>query len=179
MSIIDTNVLSLNKATFFTSFLTLDNDNDSSNNYSSGVTEFSYTHTDPDSTLFISDLVINVRDDGPFNLEQYGGSQNELINGINIYYTSSNGSIRNNIVGTTFNIKKNADFYNYTTDIKLLNNNTSESIFTTNLNFQKNYSNIRLGVTDKISFELNDDFSDISEQTVSINGFSYPNSNLL
>ena len=179
MSIIDTNVLSLNKATFFNSFLTLNGDNDSSNDYSSGVTEFTYTHTDPNSTLFISDLVINIKDDGPFNLEQYAGDENPLTNGINIYYTSTNGSVRNNIIGTTFNIKKNSDFYNYTTDVKLINNNTGESIFTTNLNFQKNYSNVRLGVTDKISFELNDNFNNITEQTVSINGFTYPNANLI
>lgn len=179
MSIIDKNVKSLNKATFFTSFLTLDNSNNANGNYSSGVTEFSYTNIDPDNTLFISDFVFNIKDDGPFTLTEYGNLGTTLINGINIFYTDTNGTNRNNIIGTTYNVKKNSDYLNYTTDFNLLNNDTGESVMTINLNFQKNHSNIRLGVTDRIAVELNDDLSNLSEHTFSISGFTYANSDLI
>lgn len=179
MSIIDTNVRNLNKTKYFNSFLTLNNNNDSSNDYSGGVTEFKYTNTDSSNTLFISELVINIKDDGTFNMDNYGNIGNSLINGINIYYTDTNGSNRNDIIGTTFNIKKNSDYFNYTSDIILLNNNTGESVFTVNLNFQKNYSNIKLELNDKIAIELNDDLTNITEQTFSITGFKYSNSDLI
>jgi hypothetical protein len=174
MSVIDTNVRNLNKANFFTSFLTLDGDNNSAKNYISGITEFSYVNTDPDNTLFIGDLVINVKDDGPFNMGEYAAIGTTLSNGINIYYTDTNGTNRNNILGPTYNIKKNSDFLNYTTDVNIF-----EDVITVNLNFQKNHSNIRLGVTDKIAIELNDDLTNLTEQTVSITGFTYANSDLI
>jgi len=179
MSIIDTNVKNLNKATFFTSFLTLDGSNNANADYSSGVTEFSYTNTDPDNTLFIGDLVLNVKDDGPFNLNQYAGLGTTLTNGLNIYYTDTNGTNRRNIIGTTYNINKNSDYLNYTTDFNLLNNDTGESVLTVNLNFQKNHSNVRLGVTDRIAVELNDNLTNLSEHTFSISGFTYLNSDLI
>jgi len=179
MSVIDTNVRNLNKATFFTSFLTLDGNNNANNDYSGGVTEFSYTNTDSNNTLFIGDLVLNIKDDGPFTMTEYGNIGTTLVNGLNIYYTDTNGTVRNNIIGTTYNINKNSDYLNYTTDFNLLNNDTGESVLTVNLNFQKNHSNIRLGITDKISVELNDDLSNLSEHTFSISGFTYANSDLI
>ena len=176
MSIIDHNVRSLNKATFFTSFLTLDDDNNANGNYSGGITEFSYTNTDENNTLFIGDLVINIKDDGPFNIgDEYAGTNSALTNGINVFYTGSTGTERKNIIGTTYNIKTTADFLNYTTDVNIL----SDSTITINLNFQKNRSNIKLGITDKISVELNDDFTGLTEQTISISGFTYANSDLI
>ena len=174
MSIIDTNVRGLNKATFFTTFLTLDGNNNMTSDYSGGVTEFSYVNTDPDNTLFIGDLVINIKDNGPFNMGEYAAIGTTLTNGINIYYTDTNGANRNNIIGTTYNIQKNADYLNYTTDVNVYND-----VITVNLNFQKNHSNIKLGVTDKIAIELNDDLTNITEQTVSISGFKYSTSDLL
>lgn len=174
MSVIDHNVRALNKATFFTTFLTLDENNNSANDYSGGVTEFSYVNTDPNNTLFISDFIINIKDDGPLNMGEYAAIGTTLTNGINVYYTDTNGTNRNNIIGTTYNIQKNSDYLNYTTDV-----NVYEDVITVNLNFQKNHSNIRLGVTDRIAVELNDDLSNITEQTISITGFTYANSDLI
>ena len=179
MSILDTNVRGVNRATFFNSFLTLDGSNQATADYSSGVTEFSYTNTDADNTLFIGNLVINILDDGALSMDQYGSIGTTLANGLNVYYTGSTGTVRNNIIGTTFSIHKNSDFLDYTTDVVIIDNNTGVASFTIDLNFQKNRSNIKLGVTDKIVVELNDDFTSLSSQTFQLNGFTYANSNLI
>ena len=179
MSIIDHNVRSVNRATFFNSFLTLDSSKDATGDYSGGVTEFSYTNTDADNTLFIGNLVINISDDSALSMDEYGSIGTTLSNGLNVYYTGSTGTVRNDIIGTSFSIHKNADFLDYTTDVVLIDNNTGSSSFTVNLNFQKNRSNIILGVTDKIVVELNDDFTSLSGQTFQLNGFTYANANLI
>jgi len=179
MSIIDHNVRGVNRATFFNSFLTLDGSKDATADYSSGVTEFSFTNTDPDNTLFIGNLVINILDGGPLSMDEYGSIGTTLANGLNIFYTDTNGTVRNDIIGTTFSIHKNSDFLDYTTSVVLIDNNTGSSSFTIDLNFQKNRSNIKLGITDKIVVELNDDFTSLSSQTFQLNGFTYANSNLI
>ena len=46
MSVIDTNVRGLNKATFFNSSLLLGTTNNANSDFSGGVTEFIYTNTD-------------------------------------------------------------------------------------------------------------------------------------
>ena len=108
MSIIDHNVRGVNRATFFNSFLTLDSSKDATGDYSSGVTEFSYTNTDADNTLFIGNLVINIVDEGPLSMDEYGSIGATLANGLNVYYTGSTGTVRNDIVGTDFSIHKNS-----------------------------------------------------------------------
>ena len=178
-SIIDTNVRGLNNIRFFNSFLTLDNSNDATGDYSLGVTEFSYTNTSTTQTAFVGDLIINILDDGTWNMSQFGSIGTTLANGINIYHTSVTGSVRNNIVGTTYPIRKNADFLSYTTDVKLFNPGTGDTSFTVNLNFQKNRSNIILRKEDKIVVEVNDNFTDLTQQTFQINGFLAENANLL
>lgn len=179
MSVIDHNVRALNKATFFTSPLLLNNDNNAIADYSSGVTEFSYTNLSSTEKIFIGDLVIKIQDDGPFNLNNYGNIGTTASNGLNIYYTSATGATKNYIVGTTYPVQKNSDYFNYTTDINLINNDTGASLMNINLNFQKNHSNVQLGTGDKIAVELNDDFTNLTEHTFSITGFIYQNSDLL
>jgi hypothetical protein len=179
MSIIDFNVRGLNKATFFNSHLTLNDTNNANNDYSGGVTEFNYTNTDADNKLFVSSLNIKILDDGTFNLSEYGSLGTTAINGINIYYTSVNGTVRNNIIGTTFNINANSDYFNYTTDITIEDLGTGDSLIGVDLNFQKNRAPIKLGVTDKIVVELNDDFSNLTQHTFQISGFTYPESDII
>ena len=179
MSVIDHCVKNLNKATFFNNHLLLNNNNNVNGNYSSGITEFIYTNTSTTETLFIGNLNIKIQDDGVFNLSEYASIGTTLSNGINIYYTSENGTERKDIIGTTFPIQKNSDYFNYTTDINIQDLNSGTSLISINLNFQKNRSNIKLGITDKIAIELNDDFSNLNEHTFQINGFTYPSSDII
>ncbi len=179
MSIIDTNVKGLNKATFFNTSLLLGTTNNANNDYSGGVTEFIYTNTDANNTLFIGSLNIKIQDDGAFNLSEYANSGSSLTNGVNIYYTSATGTVRNDIIGTTFPIKKNSDYFNYTTEINIQDLGTGDSLIGIDLNFQKNRSNIKLGITDKIAIELNDDLSNLAEHTFQITGFTYPNTDII
>ena len=179
MSVIDFNVRALNKATFFNNILKLDGDNNAIGDYSGGVTEFSYTNTSSAEKIFLGDLVIKIQDDGAFQMDEYGNIGTTLVNGLNIYYTSSTGAVRNDIVGTTYPVQKNSDYFNYTTDINLINNDTGASIMNINLNFQKNHSNVQLGTMDKIAVEVNDDFTNLTEHTFSISGFTYQNSDLI
>ena len=179
MSILDHNVRGVNRATFFNSFLTLDGSNQATGNYSSGVTEFSYTNASTTETLFIGNLVINILDDGALSMDEYASIGTTLTNGMNIYYTSVSGATRNNIVGTTYNIHSNSDFLDYTTDVVLIDNNTGVASFSVNLNFQKNRSNIKLGQADKIVVEVNDDLTSLTSHTFQINGFHYDNANLI
>ncbi len=179
MSIIDTNVRGLNKATFFNSSLLLGTTNNANNDYSGGVTEFIYTNTDESNTLFVGSLNIKIQDDGAFNLAEYGSIGSSLTNGINIYYTGSTGTVRNDIVGTTFSIHKNSDYFNYTTEVNIQDLGTGDSLISIDLNFQKNRSSIKLGITDRIAIELNDDLSNLTEHTFQITGFTYPNSDII
>ena len=179
MSIIDHNVKGLNKAIFFNTHLLNNNNNNGNGNYSSGVSEFAFTNDSTTQTLFISRLNIKIQDNGKFNLNEYGNIGTTLTNGINIYYTGSTGTDRKNIIGTTYPIQKNADYFNYTTDINVQSSEISDSLITIGLNFQKNRANIKLGVTDKIVIELNDDLSNLTEHTFQISGFYYNNSDLI
>ena len=158
---------------------TLENSNNATGDYSSGTTEFIYTNTDADNTLFVSSLNLKILDNGSFNLSEYGSLGTTAINGINIYYTDTNGTIRNNIIGTTFNINSNADYFNYTTDISVEDLGTGDSIIAVDLNFQKNRAPIKLGVTDKIAVELQDDFSGLIQHTFQISGFTYPSADII
>ena len=119
MSIIDHNVKGLNKAIFFNTHLLNNNNNNGNGNYSSGVSEFAFTNDSTTQTLFISQLNIKIQDDGKFNLNEYGNIGTTLVNGINIYYTGSTGTDRKNIIGLTYPIQKNGDYFNYTTDINV------------------------------------------------------------
>ena len=179
MSVIDHNVRGLNKATFFNSSLLLDGSNTATGDYSGGVTEFIYTNTDASNTLFIGSLNIKIQDDGSFNLAEYGSIGSSLTNGVNIYYTGSTGTIRNNIIGTTFPIQNNSDYFNHTTEINVQDLGTGDSLISIDLNFQKNRSNIKLGITDRIAVELNDDLSNLTDHTFQITGFTYPNTDII
>ena len=179
MSIQDHCITGLNKATFFNSSLLLNNNHNANGDYSSGITEFIYTNTSTTETLFIGSLNIKLQDDGAFNFAEYANIGTTLPNGINIFYTGATGTVRNNIIGTTFPIQKNSDYFNYTTEINVQDLNTGSSLISIDLNFQKNRSNIKLGITDKISVELNDDFTNLTEQTFQITGFTYPNSAII
>ena len=179
MSIIDHNIHGLNKATFFNTPLLIGTTNNANSDFSGGVTEFTYTNTDASNTLFIGSLNIKIQDDGAFNLAEYGSIGSSLTNGMNVYYTTNNGATRNNIIGTTFPIQKNSDYFNHTTDINVQDLGTGDSLISIDLNFQKNRSNIKLGITDKIAVELNDDFSNLTEHTFQISGFTYPNSDII
>ena len=179
MSVIDHCIKGLNKTTFFNTSLLLDGSNNANGNYSSGVTEFIYTNTSTTETLFIGSLNIKIQDSGVLGLSEYASLGTTLSNGINIYYTGSTGNVRNNIVGTTFPINKNSDYFNYTTDVNIQDLGTGDSLISVDFNFQKNRSNIKLGITDKIAVELNDDLSNITEHTFQITGFTYPNSDII
>ena len=179
MSIIDHNVRGLNKATFFNASLLLGTTNNANSDFSGGVTEFIYTNTDSSNTLFIGSLNIKIHDDGAFNLSEYGSIGSSLTNGINIYYTGATGTNRIDIIGTTFPIQKNSDYFNHTTDINIQDLGTGDSLISIDLNFQKNRSNIKLGITDKIAIELNDDLSSLTEHTFQVSGFTYPNSDII
>jgi len=170
MSFVDFNVKALNKSTFFGEYLTFSSSNDAANDYSGGLTEFTYTNSSSTETLFLSNLIIKLSDDA-ISINEYGGLGNTLTNGINIYYTTNSGTTKNYIVGTTYNIKANSDFLNYTTDIKIVN-----GILSVNFNFQKNRANIKLTNNERIGIELNDNFSNLDTHTFHINGFFYPNS---
>jgi len=170
MSFVDFNVKALNKSIFFGNFLTLASSNNAANDYSGGLTEFSYTNTSLTETLFLSNLVIKISDD-TISMTEYGGLGSALTNGINIYYTTNSGVTKNYIIGTTYNVKTNSDFLNYTTDIKLVDN-----VLSVNFNFQKNRANIKLTNNERIVVEVNDDFSSLDSHTFHINGFFYPNS---
>ena len=164
-----------NRKTYFNTFLTLNNSNEVTGNYV-GVTEFSYTNNSSVDTLFISNIIVSIQDDSPFNLNDYGGIGSSLINGINLYYTTNSGSTKNYIIGTTFNIKKNSDYNNYTNDINILDLGTGDTVFTANINFRNNGSFIILPQNEKFSIEVNDNFTLINSQKVQITGFLYPNS---
>ena len=179
MSVIDTNVRGLNKATFFNSSLLLGTTNNANSDFSGGTTEFIYTNTDASNTLFIGSLNIKIQDDGSLNLSEYGSIGSSLTNGISIYYTGSTGTVRKNIIGTTFPIQKNSDYFNHTTEVNVQDLGTGDSLISIDLNFQKNRSNIKLGVTDRIAVELSDDLSNLTEHTFQITGFTYPNSDII
>jgi hypothetical protein len=167
-----------NKKTYFNSFLTLGGTNLITGDYSGGVTEFIYTNASSTQTLFVSNIVVSIKDDGPFNLSQFGGLGTTASNGINIYYTGTSGAVRNNIIGTTYNINSNADFYNYTNDIKITDLSSGDTIQNVTLDFRNNGSYVILREADKISFEINDDFTSINDMKVQVNGFLYDNSEL-
>ena len=162
-----------NQKVYFNEFLTLDNSNNINNDYSLGVTEFSYTNESVTDTLFVSNLVIMIKDDGTFNLDNYASIGTTLINGMNIYYTGSTGTVKNYIVGTTYPIQKNADWNNYTNDIKLTDLGTGDSIYTITLDFRNNGSYVILRENDRLAIEVNDDLSSINEHKIQLNGFLY------
>jgi len=165
-----------NRKIYSNNFLTLDGSNNANGNYSGGVTSFSYTNVSSTNTLFVSNLTISIVDDGVFNLSEYGSIGNALTNGINVYYESTGGTVRENIIGITYNVKSNADWNNYTSDIvstELLN---GENVYTITLDFRNNGSYIILRENDTFNIEFNDDLTNLTSHTYQINGFLYPNS---
>jgi hypothetical protein len=167
-----------NKKTYFNEFLTLDNSIDMTADYSGGVTEFTYTNSSSTETLFVSNLVISIQDDAPFNLNEYGGIGTTLPNGMNIFYTTNSGATKNYIVGTTYNINKNADYNNYTNDVVLTDLGTGDAIYTITLDFRNNGSFIILSQNEFFGIEVQDDMSSINGHRSQINGFTYANSEL-
>ena len=165
-----------NRKVYSNNFLSLGGSNNIIGDYSGGVTSFSYTNVSSTNTLFVSNIVISINDDGIFNLSEYGSIGNSLLNGINLYYESTGGTVRENIIGTTYNIKSNGDWNNYTSDIvstELLNGSNS---YTITLDFRNNGSYIILRENDTFNVEVNDDFTNLISHTFQINGFLYPNS---
>jgi hypothetical protein len=166
-----------NKKTYFNQFLTLNNSNEITGNYG-GVTEFIYTNNSSTQTLFISNLVVSIQDESPFNLSEYGSIGSALTNGINVFYTTDSGATKNFIVGTTFNVKSNGDWNNFTNDIKLTDLGTGDSILTLTLNFRNNGAYIILPQNERFGIEVQDDFSLVNSHKAQINGFLYANSEL-
>ena len=167
-----------NKKTYFNEFLSLDGSIDVTGDYSSGVTTFTYTNTSSTETVFVSNMVVTIQDDSPFNLAQYAGLGTTLVNGINVFYLGTSGTVRNDIIGTTFNVQKNSDWNNYTNDITLTDPGTGDGIYNVTLDFRNNGSYIILRQGDVFSFEVQDDMTSINNQRVQINGFTYANSEL-
>jgi len=166
-----------NKKTYFNEFLSLDGSIDMTANYT-GVTEFTYTNSSSTETLFVSNLVVSIQDDAPFNLNEYGGIGTTLPNGMNIFYTTDSGATKNYIVGTTYNINKNGDYNNYTNDIVLTDLGTGDAIYTITLDFRNNGSFIILSQNEFFGIEVQDDMSLLNGHRAQINGFTYANSEL-
>ena len=75
-------------------------------------------------------------------------------------------------------LNSNSDFYNYTNDIQITDLSSGDTIQNITLDFRNNGSYVILREADKISFEVNDDFTSINDMKVGINGFLYNNSEL-
>lgn len=177
MSIVDNNIKSLDKTVFFDDFLASGGNINANDDYSGALTEFSYTNPSATDTLFIGQLNIKIVTQS-VTLTDYVGIGDELVNGIRLYYTTDSGATKNYIIDA-HPILKSSDYYNYSSNVSIVNNNTGVSVFNVSLNFQRNYSNVKLGENEIIAVELNDDFTRLTEQTFSIIGFLYPTSDLL
>ncbi len=177
MSIIDTNVKSLAKTIYFDDFLKLGTNINANGDYSGNIVDFIYTNHSTTETLFIGQLNIKIVNSS-ITFNDYVGIGSVLANGIKIYYTTNSGLNKNYIINA-YPIIKTTDYYNYATETKIIDNNTGNIIFNVNLDFQRNYSNIKLGENETFGVELNDDFRLLTEQTFTIIGFTYPSADLL